>query len=263
VFRAQLFSTIAWYKNNRLFFISMFIWPYLMVGIIFALGSIYGNIQQFSARLNVSNPAIYLLASSVVAMSSLYIIDAVAGFALYNRWIGTLPYIILSPIRTPVLMMIAGLPESLVSPIVTIIAILPAAIYFEGFMGAIKTLIVLFVIFLGMIPMIGFSSLIASIILLVKEESNILSSLSPFMLLVSGVFYPIEILPRILQIISKAIPITYVVDASKLVATYFIPNISMLLIILYLIGVLAVLYNLIAFMAIGRAEKAVKKAGVF
>lgn len=261
VFRAQLFSTIAWVKNNRYLFVSMFIWPYIMVSVVFALGTIYGNVEQYTARLGVSNPAIYLLASSVVAMSSLFIIEAVAGFTLYNRWIGTLPYIILSPIKTPVLLIIAGLPESLLSPLVTIAAIFPAAVYFEGIIGGGKTLLVLFMIYIGMLPMLGFSSLIASILLIVREESNILSSLSPFILLISGIFYPVEILPRVLQMLSIAVPTTYIVNASKLVATYLIPQAKLLMILLYGLGALTIIYNILAMSAIGRAEKRVKTIG--
>jgi ABC-2 type transport system permease protein len=232
-----------------------------MVMVIFSLGMIYGSTEAYATRLGISNPALYLLSSSVVAMSSLFIVDAVAGFTLFNRWIGTLPYIILSPIKTPILLIVAGLPDSIISPIITIAAVVPAAIYFEGAIGAFKTVLVLLIILLGMLPMLGFSSLIASLLLVVKEESNILSSLSPFILLVSGIFYPIEILPRLLQIISGAVPTTYIVDASKLIATYYIPEGRMLMLLLYGLASLTLIYNLLAVSIIGKADKRVKTVG--
>ena len=261
VFRAQLYSTIYWYKNNRLLFLAMFVWPYLMVGLIFALGVMYGSIEEYSRKLEIADPVLYLLASSVVAMSSISIIDAVAGFALYNRWLGTLPYIFLSPVRTPIILIVAGLPESLLSPLITIIAIIPATVYFEGMLGAGKALLVFLFIVAGMVPMLGFASLVASLILVIKEESNVLSSLVPFTLLVAGVFYPIEILPVVLQAISTVVPVTYVVEATKLVATYQLPGAGAVLVIMYSIGALAVVYNMLAFAAIRRSERAVKSVG--
>jgi|Deesub1362B_J571_1020462.scaffolds.fasta_scaffold00003_570 ABC-2 type transport system permease protein len=261
VFRAQLFSSIAWYKNNRFMFFSMFVWPYIMVGMIYALGTIYGDIEQYTLQMGISNPALYLFASSVVAMSSLFIVDAVAGFTLWNRWLGTLPYIILSPVKTSVILIVAGLPDSLISPVITMLGIVPAVIYYEGIIGAAKTLLVLLIIFLGMLPMLGFASLFASLLLVLKEESNILSSLSPFILLASGVFYPIEILPRILQAVSEVVPTRYVIDASKLVSTYLLPEARPLLLIIYAIAILGGVYNLLALSAIGRAERRVKKVG--
>jgi ABC-2 type transport system permease protein len=263
IFRAQLYASIAWMKNNRFLFMSMFIWPYIMVGMVYFLGSIYGRPEVFSQKLGVSNPAIYLLASSAVAMSSLFILDAVAGFALYNRWLGTLPYILLTPIKTPILFIVAGLPETLLSTIIIILAVMPGAIYFEGAVGGLKLLLILLIIMLGMIPMLGFSSLIASILLIVKEESNILSSITPFVLLVSGIFYPVEVLPRLLQLISRAIPVTYVLEASKIIATYYIPEVRLLFTAIYIIGAMALTYNLFAAVAIGRAERAVKRVGQY
>ena len=240
----------------------MFLWPYVMVAMIFALGSIYGSIEEYSLRMQVSNPATYLLASSVIAMASLYILDAVAGFVLHTRWLGTLPYIVLSPIKTPILLMIAGLPESIISTFISITAVLPAMIYFEGINGAIKVLLVLLVVIAGMMPMLGFSALIGSALLIVKEESNIFSSISPFILLISGIFYPLEVLPRILQIAARAVPVTYVVEATKLITTYLVPRAALLFLALYGIGALTVLYNALAVMALKGAERAVKSRGV-
>lgn len=261
VFRAQLYSTIYWYKNNRLFSISMFIWPYIMVGMIFAIGTMYGSIEEYRAKLNIADPALYLLASSVVAMSSIAIIDSVAGFALYNRWLGTLPYIFLTPVKTPIVLVVAGLPDSLLSPMVTIAAVMPAAVYFEGVLGAGKALIVLVFIILGMLPMLGFATLVGSVVLIVKEESNILNSLVPFTLLIAGVFYPVEILPLILQYMSKIVPVTYVVEAAKLVATYTIPEGRAVFSIMYLIAAMTLIYNALALTVIRKSEVAVKKSG--
>jgi len=261
VLRAQTFSTIAWFKNNRLMFAAMFIWPYLMVGMILALGTLYGSVEEYSKKVEVSNPALYLLASSVVAMSSIGIVDGVAGFTLYNRWLGTLPYILMSPVRTPILLMVAGLPEALITSFITISAILPATLYFEGLIGVGKSFIVYGFIILGMLPMLGFSSLVASLLLIVKEESNILSSLIPFILLVSGVFYPLEILPRVLQLISRIVPTTYIINATKIVASYYTPEFKGILLIMYAIASLAIVYNLMSFTVLGKAEKAVKRGG--
>lgn len=262
VFRAQLHATIYWYKNNKWMLFSMFIWPYLMVGMLFALGSIIGDVNVYSQRMGIANPALFLLSASVVAMSSISIVDAVAGFALYNRWLGTLSYIVLSPIKTPKLFIAAGIPESLISATITISAVAPAAIYFEGLVGGLKLLLVLAVIVAGMIPMLGLSVIAASLLLVVKEESNIINSLIPFILLVSGVFYPIAVLPSFLQSVSQAIPTKYVVDAAKLVARFQSPSGAAILSFFYILAIMGIAYNMMALLAIGKAHEAVKRKGV-
>jgi len=60
-------------------------------------------------------------------------------------------------------------------------------------------------IFLGMLPLLGLSALIASLTLIAKEESNI-GQIIPFLLLVSGVYYSLEVLPSIPQFEAELCP---------------------------------------------------------
>ena len=261
VFKANMFSTICWYKNNKWLLISTLIWPYLMTFLILALGMLYGNIEVFMKNVGVTNPALFALSSSAIAMSSLGVIDAVAGFTIYNRWLGTLPYILLTPSKTYKVMIVSALPESIIMTALTILAISPAAIYFEGLLGGLKTLIVLLFIYFGMLPLLGLSAIIASTLLIVKEESNILSSLVPFILLGSGIFYPIDVLPNILQLISVAMPIRYVVEASRLLALYSIPQLKLFFMTIYMLAFLTIAYNGVATLTIKWFEGKAKTSG--
>ncbi len=261
ILRAQIFSIKCWYKNNRWMLISTFVWPYLMVGTLFGVGLTLGSIDEYARKVGVANPALYLLASSVVAMSSIYIMYSITGFILQNRWIGTLPYIFLSPVKAHTIMIFSGLPDAVLSPALTTTAILPAAIYFEGVTGAWRILIILLIIILGMLPLMGLSVIIASLLLILKEESNVMGSIIPFMLLVSGVYYPLEVLPRILQLISRAVPTTYVIEATKIVSTYLIPEARLLMTALYMIGLLTLGYNLMAASAIAKLDRIIKYRG--
>ena len=262
VFRAQLHSSIYWYKNNKWMFFSMFLWPYLLVGVMLGLGALIGNINLFSKRVGVVDPAFYLLSASAVAMSSVGIVDAVAGFALYNRWLGTLNYILLTPIREAKLMIAAGIPDSVITPLISVIAVAPAAIYFEGLMGGLKLALILLIMYMGMVPLIGLSVLAATALLFVREESNIVSSISPFILLLSGVFYPVSVLPKTLQAIAPYIPSKYVVDAAKMAARYSTMPWSWIVLTLGILATLGAVYNGAASYAVARAEIAVRRRGV-
>jgi len=169
IFRAQLFASICWYKNNRWMLFSYLVWLYIMVALLLSLGSLFGSIEIYSERIGVSSPILFLLSSTVVAMSSLSIIFSVMGFVIENRWIGTLPYIMLTPSKTPIIFIAAGLPDAIMSPLITMAAIIPAAIYFEGVLGGIRILAVLLFILLGMLPLLGFSALAASFLLLARD----------------------------------------------------------------------------------------------
>jgi len=262
VFRAQLHSSIYWYKNNKWMFFSMFLWPYLLVGVMLGLGALVGNVSLFSKRVGVVDPAFYLLSASAVAMSSVGIVDAVAGFALYNRWLGTLNYIFLTPIREAKLMIAAGIPDSMITPLISVVAVAPAALYFEGMIGGLKLMVILFIMYMGMIPLVGLSVLAATALLFVREESNIISSITPFILLLSGVFYPVSVLPKTLQVLSAYVPSKYVVDAAKIAARYTSMPWGWIVLTLGILAGLGVIYNGVASYVVTKAEVAVKKKGV-
>lgn len=262
IIRAGFFSTIAWVKNNRWMLFSMLIWPYLTAFLLIALGMLYGSLETYRLRLGVSNPALYILAGSGIVMSSLFIVDSVATTALYHRWLGTLPYLMLSPTHMYKVLVLEPLPSAIISSTIGVLAIIPGAVYFEGLLGAGKLFLVLFLVYMGMLPLIGLSVVVASITLVLREESNIAAFLTPLILLVSGVFYPLEVLPKILQYMSRVFPTSYIVEATRMIATYTIPEFKALLIVAYALGVLTLAYNGLASLALTSSEKMVKRSGV-
>ncbi len=262
VVRAEFFANLYWMKNNKGLFVAMVVWPYLMVALVMGMGYLLGSPEVYTRRMGISNPALFMLSASVVAMSSVTIIDTVAGYTLYNRWLGTLNYILLTPMKTPKLLIAAGLPTALFGPAVTISSILPAAVYFEGVSGGLKLSFMYAIIIAGMIPLLGISVIAASLLLVVREESNVINSLVPFLLLVSGVFYPVEVLPGVLQAVSEAIPVRYVVDAAKLVNSISTGFGAQLFTILYILAFMGVAYNIIAFLFVGRVDAMAKSRGV-
>jgi ABC-2 type transport system permease protein len=116
--------------------------------------------------------------------------------------------------------------------------------------------------YLGMIPLVGISVLAASALLFVREESNIINSITPFILLLSGVFYPVTVLPQSLQAIAAYVPTKYVVDVAKMAARFSsIPG-AYVMIVLGILAVMGLSYNGVAAIAVTRAGKAVRRKGV-
>jgi len=261
ILKANFYSLFCWYKNNKWLLISILIWPYLMSFVILAMGILYGNLESFKERLNIANPVLYILATSAIAMSSVGIIDAVASFTIYHRWIGTLPYLVLAPVKTYKILLFSSIPESIISITLSIVAVIPAVMYFEGLLGIAKIIMVLLIVYMGMAPLLGLSILIASFALGVRGEENIASSLSPFILMISGVFYPIEVLPRVLQYVSTVMPTRYVIEATKILATYAIPEAKLLFTILYLLAILTIGYNSISALTLKSIEKWARRRG--
>lgn len=261
ILRAGFFSTMMWLKNNRWLFFSMFVWPYLLLGGIILVGTAFGSLETFSKNVGVANPVVYMIAASGVVMSSLVIVDTVANSVVYARWIGTLPYLLLTPISYPLLLLLLPLPDAFIGSMSGILAALPGAVAVEGLMGAARIGLILLFVYLGMLPLVGISIVIASATLILKTDENVASSLTPFMTLLSGVFYPVTILPPVLQAMAWAMPVTYVVQAAKFVASFTSPQVAPLLIAAGSLTVLALGYNGVAATIIRGVERAVKMSG--
>jgi ABC-2 type transport system permease protein len=260
---AEFYAYTRFYKNNRSMLIFSFIWPYFITLLLYGVGYLLGNPRVYAQRMGVSSTALFILFASVAAMSSLYILDDIAGYVLYNRWNGTLEYILLTPAPMAMQLLAASIPSTLISPAISVTSILPAALYLEGVKGAALSAALYLLIIFGMLPLAGLAVLAASLLLMVREESSIVSSVTAFMLFVSGLFYPVKVLPPILQAIAKIVPVTYVVESAKLLVNLGHGGFAgKLYALIYSISLLALVYNGAAFWLLPRAEKGVKKHGI-
>jgi len=84
----------------------------------------------------------------------------------------------------------------------------------------------------------------------------------PLLLLLSGVFYPVEVLPWVLRLLSNLTPSYYVVEASKIVNALNVEAGFKVYLVIYALALLAVLYNLLGFYLAVWAESRVKSRGV-
>lgn len=262
VMKAELYAYYCWMKNNKMYGFMMLIWPYLMAGFLLGLGLLLGSLKVYGERMGVANPAFYIIASSGVMVSSISIIDSAVATVLEHRWIGTLPYILSIPPGYRSVVMFGPLLPAVISSFISVSAILPAAVLFEGVVGGFKVLLALILVCIAMWPLIGLAVIIAGVTLIIREETNIASFMTPFMILVSGVYYPQTILPYILQLFAKVVPVYYVVTAVKILATYHIPPFNIFFTIAGILFGLTLIYNTIAYPGVKVIEDVIRSKGV-
>ena len=159
--------------------------------------------------------------------------------------------------------MIGPIPATMLSSFINISVILPAVVSIEGLIGGFKLFIILLLIYLAMIPLIGIAVFIGGLSLVVGEESNVAGFLTPFILLVSGIFYPQTILPYILQLIGRCFPVVYVVEATKILATYHYPPFTLLFTAMGVLIAMSLIYNSLSMPAVLWIEKKILERGVY
>ena len=68
------------YKNNRGAFISMLLWPYLMLSLILGMGILFGSPEAFRENIGLQvDPIIYFVASTLITKVSLDVTRGVRG----------------------------------------------------------------------------------------------------------------------------------------------------------------------------------------
>lgn len=262
VMKAELYAFYCWMKNNKLYAFLMVVWPYLMAGFLLELGLMLGNLDVYKERMNVTNPILYIILSSGILVSSLSIVDQAVASVLMHRWIGTLPYVMTSLPGFRLVIIFGPLLPSILSSFIVISAIMPAALLIEGVLGLGKILMALAFIYLALFPLLGFSIIIAGITLVLREETNIVSFITPFMMVLSGVYYPLAVLPLVLQYLARVVPVYYVVEAVKILAVYHVPPFNKLFITAGILFGLTIVYNAVAIPGVKYVEERIRSRGI-
>ncbi len=262
IVRAEVMLQYWWLRSNRWLAFLQFIWPYMAVAVLYVIGSSYGSLETLAESLGIDDPLLYLFAASNIAFTASGLVDTVTGIATWHRWIGTLPYVYLQPNRFSVYLVVSGFASSLYNILLNYAALLPGVVFYTGLYGFVGLTAVLIVLVLGSLPLVGIAVLAALASLLAREEGSIASFINPLLLLVSGVFYPTKILPYVLQVFSKIVPVTYVVEAARLAASFSHGPGEALYYAAYTLGLMLVFYNTVSFLLVERAEKSARARGV-
>jgi len=217
---AEAWLRYSVFSRNKHMVAVMLFWPYLVVAVILVLGTGYGSVDAFQEAMGVADAAFFLFAASAVALSTVNVVEQTASSMLWARWLGTLPYIAMAVPSIGVHAAVSGIVASLTSTLASFAAIAPAIAVLRGPQG-LATLIVLFIVSLaGMAVLAALGSLAAVASTVLRLESNVLAFITPVILLLSGAFYPVEILPPILEALSSAVPSFYAVEAARLAASF-------------------------------------------
>jgi ABC-2 type transport system permease protein len=174
-----------------------------------------GKAQGGSAE--TTNDLILYLAIGTLVWSFLNsVFNNMAEMIAWERWEGTIEYTMMAPISRLTHMFGQSL-FAIVYGIVRAALLLGVlALFFDinlrgaNLTGALLTFIV------GSISFVGFGIMAAVLPLLFPEKGEQMTFIiSSILLLVSGVYYPTDVLPGWMQVLSHLSPATYVLDAMR------------------------------------------------
>lgn len=159
---------------------------------------------------------LYLAVGTIVWRYLAVIFYWVTDLVGLERWEGTIEYTLMAPI-TRFFHMLGQTAFSIVYSLVHTVVVLAATMVFFDitFAGANMAGFVLLLV-AGSLSFIGISIVGSVLPLLFPERGSQMTHLIiAVLMLVSGVYYPVEVLPDWLQFFSRFSPATYIIDGSR------------------------------------------------
>lgn len=168
------------------------------------------------AQIDTSFLITYLLIGTLVWRFLASIFNNISEMIAWERWEGTIEYTFMAPVRRFNQMIGQTIFAIIYSLLFTVlIGVVVAAFFDLSFKGAdfVGATVILLV---GSLSFVGIG-VVASILPLLYPErgAQMTNIVQAFFLLVSGIYYPVNVLPEWLQVLAKISPATYVLEGMR------------------------------------------------
>jgi len=198
--------------RRKMTLVTMAAYPYILLVFILIIGYSVGSREIFIEKLGVA-PEIFFIVSGYLLMTIMGVSDDLLWRPMFDEWMGTLPYVIISPMPRLYRYLAIPLPRLIVGVITGSTSVLPLMVYYYGLQGLVEAVAV---ILLGMFAAILFVPFIMVIMGLVysrgKEQWRFINVIRPLLFIVLGTYYPRFLMPTAGYLVSAIVPSSHVVE---------------------------------------------------
>jgi ABC-2 type transport system permease protein len=257
--RDELRASYAFAERN--FFLTRRTWAWEVAFLVYSVASALSisliGVDQGSSRLVLS-----LMVGAIFWNYLSVVFGWIAETIAVERWEGTLEYTMMAPIRRSS-RLIGQVAYAMVYGLIhTAVIFIVLVLFFPQIdLSRVNAVTALVFIALGSFSFVGIGILAAILPLLyVERGAQMTFVVQSGLLLVSGVYYPVDILPGWMQVLSHLSPATYVLDAVRAGLTngVSVAELGRDVWPLIVLGCVLIPFSLWAF---GRAEHYAKRTG--
>jgi ABC-2 type transport system permease protein len=189
------------------------------------------------------------------------VFEIIADTIAWERWEGTLEYTMMAPIRRYSMLVGTALYAVIYGLIYTTFVLIVLALFFGLDLSRADFATAAAFMFIGSFSFVGIGFMAAILPLIyVERGSQMTFVLQSLLLLFSGVYYSIDVLPAWMQAIARFSPGTYILDGVRQGLIDGVP-VTALLHDVWPLLVMAVLLIPLGVWAFGRAERYAKRTG--
>src|ERR1700680_580052 len=215
--RLEANAFLGFFERQRNLYRRYWVWEvvWLVYSIVSTLSICYlasglGSFSGANARVNIAQAQLYLLVGSLLwSYLSLMFFDVSFAIA-WERWEGTIEYTFMAPVRrvTHLLGICSfAIVYAMLRSVVILVAI---ALAFHLDLSHADIPAGLVVLAAATLPVLGLGIFPSVLPLLSPEKGEQMTvAVQGVLLLVSGVYYPLSVLPTVLRVVGQASPLTY------------------------------------------------------
>jgi ABC-2 type transport system permease protein len=217
--------------------------------------------QHAMNAADVHRAVLYLAIGTLTWSYMASLFQAIAESVQWERWEGTIEYTMMSPISRMTYLLgsclfgvIYGLARSAVVLLVLVVT-------FQLTANPSGLLPALLIVSVGSLSFVGIGIMAATLPLLFTEKgAQMTYVIEALLLLISGVYYPVTVLPGLVQAFSHLSPATYILDGTRtaLLGSASQSDVISALIPLVIIGIVTIPLGIFAW---AQAERFAKRTG--
>ena len=257
--RDELKASYAFMERN--FFLTRRTWAWEVAFLVYSVAGAL-SIALIGADQNSARLVLTLMVGAIFWNYLSVVFSWIAETIAVERWEGTLEYTMMAPIRRSS-RLIGQVAYAMVYGLIHTTVIFVVLVLFFPQLDLSRANPVSAVVFmaLGSFSFVGIGIFAAILPLLyVERGAQMTFVVQSCLLLVSGVYYSVEVLPDWMQVLSKLSPVTYVLDGVRAGLIDGVP-ISALLHDVWPLLVMGVVFIPTGLWAFGRAERYAKRTG--
>jgi len=158
----------------------------------------------------------YLLVGALIWQYLSVIFYAISEMIAWERWEGTIEYTFMAPVSRPTHLVGTTLFAIGYGIVRTLVILGIVVAFFHLNLGGANIVGTILMLLAGSVSFVGLGILAAVLPLLYPERgAQMTNAVAAILLLISGVYYPVETLPPWLQTVASASPATYVIKGMR------------------------------------------------
>jgi ABC-2 type transport system permease protein len=174
------------------------------------------GIEATGGQIDVDRVTTILLVGAVVWAYLGIIFEILTETVAWERWEGTIEYTFMAPLSRPIHLFGMGLFSIVYGVVRAVLLFGVVALFFDLDLSHADFVAALVVLLVASIPFIGIGMMTAVLPLISPEKGTQLGFIAQGLLLVvSGVYYPVDVLPEWMQWLATISPATYALDGMR------------------------------------------------